>query len=329
MDYAIEIEGLSKIYPQPRSFFEVFKKSAGKPILALDGIDLKVKNRDFFGVLGPNGAGKTTLTKILCTLIIPTEGSVRVNGFDLLKSGEKIRSTVGLVSSEERSFYWKLTGRQNLMFFALLHDLKRDRAGERVKQVLKEVGLWDRADSRFETYSSGMKQKMSIARGLLNDPEILFMDEPTRSLDPNAARDVRSFISEKSEEGKTVFLTTHNLHEAEELCSRVAILHKGRVKGLGSVRDLGKMVKQTEKITLTLGGISEEKIYSLKKLEGVQKIESRRGHDSLYHVEIEASEGFVSEIITALLRSGGKIMSVHTHKVGLEEIFEELTIEGG
>lgn len=325
---AVEAYNLRKIYPQPRNFFEMFTKKRNNEVLALDGVSLKVKKGECFGVLGPNGAGKTTLTKILCTLILPSEGTAMVNGYDVLKEGSKLRSSVGLVSSDERSFYWKLSGRQNLMFFALLHDFKRREARKRVEEVLEEVGLKEKADSRFETYSSGMKQTMSIARGLLNDPEILFMDEPTRSLDPNAAREIRNLILKEAGKGKTIFLTTHNLHEAELLCDRVMILHKGKVRGLGSVKDLEKMFKHGKRITLEVQGFNGIKISSLKKFKAIESLEEFRVSDKIYRLNIETSEDSTSEILETIINLGGKITAIKTKETNLEQIFEKLT-KGG
>jgi ABC-2 type transport system ATP-binding protein len=328
LTYAIEVQDLVKTYPKPRNFFEIFSKKNGEEILALDEVNLKVKNGELFGVLGPNGAGKTTLTKILCTLIIPTKGEVRINGYDALNNGGEVRSLIGLVSSDERSFYWKLSGRQNLLFFALLHDFKKGQAKKRVEEVLDEVGLKNNADNRFETYSSGMKQQMSIARGLLHKPEILFMDEPTRSLDPNAARETRDFISNTVREGKTVFLATHNLHEAELLCDRVAILDKGKVRGVGSVKDFEKTFKQGEKITVEIKDFDNKKISSLRKLSSVKVYDEIKVSEKFYRLKILTHEDSVSEIIENIIKLGGKINSIKTENTRLEEIFKRLTIGG-
>lgn len=326
MEYAVEIKGLRKGYPQPKNFFQMLKNNDGGEIQALNGLDLRIKKGSFFGVLGPNGAGKTTLTKILCTLIYPTSGKAWVNGYDVYTQGLDIRRTIGLVSSEERSFYWKLSGRDNLMFFALLQNLGRDAAKKRVDEVLKEVGMLERAESRFESYSSGMKQKMAIARGLLNRPEILFMDEPTRSLDPNSARDIRALIKEKAGEGVTFFLTTHNLAEAEELCKEIAILHKGRLRGVGSVNDLARMVKPTETINMLAKGMSPDKLRALRGLGNVKKIEEKQGFDGYVHLTIETETGRVSDVLQRAVELGLVIMSVNTRSTSLEKIFEELTI---
>lgn len=209
-------------------------------ITPVDCVDMKVKRGEVFGILGPNGAGKTTLIKMLCTLILPTSGDARVNGYDVVKESGKVRESIGFVTTDERSFYWRLTGRQNLEFFASLHNFYSKEARDMVDEVLEVVNLKDHADERFLNYSAGMKQSMAIARGLLNDPEVLFMDEPTRSLDPGAAQSLRDFIRQHivNERGKTIFISTHNLDEAEQLCDRVAIFDGGRINVVGRPEEL-------------------------------------------------------------------------------------------
>lgn len=213
-------------------------------LTSLDSVNLKVREGEVMGLLGPNGAGKSTLIKILCTLIMPTAGKAYVNGYDVVKENENVRKSLGYVTTDERSFYWRLTGRDNLDFYAALHNLGAKDAKQKVEELLEVVQLSERADELFLNYSAGMKQRMAIARGLLNDPQVLFMDEPTRSLDPGAAKKLRDFIRSKivKENGKTIFLSTHNLDEAEQLCDRIAILDQGRVKALGSPEDLKNSV---------------------------------------------------------------------------------------
>ncbi len=327
VEYSIEITGLVKSYPQPRNFFEFFRGTEKKPVTALDHVDLKIKKGEFFGVLGPNGAGKTTLTKILCTLVLPSEGTVRVNGYDVEKNGGDVRTSIGLVSSDERSFYWKISGRDNLVFFAVLNNYSWKQAKERAAEVLKIVGLEDAADRRFETYSSGMKQKMAFAKGLLNDPQTLFLDEPTRSLDPNAAKEIRNFLSGLSKQGKTIFLTTHNLAEAEQLCKRVAVLHRGRVQGVGSKRDLGRMLSRGERLMLVVSGLEKSGVLRLEDLPVVESVKVDRLGSGRTRLTLELSEGSVSTVLSEALKLGLQIHSARTEEASLEQIFEKLTTE--
>jgi len=249
---AIETIGLTKTFVVPRGIGDlVRRRPAIAGITPVDGVDLSIGKGEVFGILGPNGAGKTTLIKILCTLILPTTGAARVNGFDLEKESGRVRESIGLVTTDERSFYWRLTGRQNLEFFASLHNFYSDDAKNMVDDLLGVVDLKYAADERFLNYSAGMKQRMAIARGLLNDPAVLFMDEPTRSLDPGAAQGLRDFIKGEivRERGKTIFISTHNLEEAEELCDRIAIFDDGRIKVIGSPADLKASLGDASKLS--------------------------------------------------------------------------------
>lgn len=224
---------------------DVIRNSGKKEVLTtLNGVNLQVKEGEVLGLLGPNGAGKSTLIKILCTLILPTEGVAYVNGYDVVKDGREARSSIGFITTDERSFYWRLSGRENLQFFATLHNLPPSLIKSRVEELLDVVRLKNRADEPFLNYSAGMKQRMAIARGLLNDPKVLFMDEPTRSLDPGAAKNLRDFIKEHivTERGKTVLISTHQLDEAEQLCDSIAILDEGRIKVKGSPAELKEAI---------------------------------------------------------------------------------------
>jgi ABC-2 type transport system ATP-binding protein len=239
--YAIETEELTKRFVLDRGFLDVIRNTGKRDVITtLDGVNIKVREGEVLGLMGPNGAGKSTLIKILCTLILPSEGNAYINGYDVVKEGKKARSSIGFVTTDERSFYWRLSGRENLQFFATLHNLPRTKVKARIDELLDVVHLKNRADEPFLNYSAGMKQRMAIARGLLNDPIVLFMDEPTRSLDPAAAKNLRDFIKDHivGERGKTVFISTHQLDEAEQLCDQVAILDEGRIKVQGSPTEL-------------------------------------------------------------------------------------------
>lgn len=240
--YAIQTDDLTKSFIPIRSLIDVvshpFKKV--KPIVAVDKVNLQVNKGEISGLLGTNGAGKTTLIKMLCTLISPTSGRVLVGGYDVAKDEEKVRGCVGLVTCEERSFYWRLTGRQNLQFYGNLYNLKTSEIRNRIRQLSHLLELEDILEQRFDSYSTGTKQKMAIARALIHDPEIIFMDEPTRSLDPMMAAEVRSFIKKElvEQQGKTIVLATHQLQEAEQLCDRIAVMNRGHFVTVGSLEEL-------------------------------------------------------------------------------------------
>jgi len=206
-----------------------FFDSKEGPIVAIDNLNLSVSKGEIFGLMGPNGAGKTTLLKILTTLLLPTSGEAYVSGYSL-REANKIKASIGVVFSEERSFYWRLTGRENLRFFATLYNLKPSEIKERIDQITETIGMKDFIDRRFDSYSTGMKQKLSIARGLICNPGILFFDEPTKGLDPIAAIQIRGILKTLSQTGITIFLITHSTEEANEICERVSIMDKGRIK---------------------------------------------------------------------------------------------------
>lgn len=243
MGYAIEVKGLRKQFPVTKRYRDLLLHPfRSKLLTALDGLDLQVGEGELFVLLGPNGAGKTTLIKVLTTLLLPTQGEAWVNGYEVTKNPGKVRSSVGYCIGSERSFYWRLTGRQNLRFFSTLNNLNPRQAKSKIEEVLQLVDLEESADRMLMTYSTGMKQLMGVARALLTDPEILFVDEPTKSLDPLAADRVRRFIKERlvGHGGKTVFVATHNLGEAEELADRIAIICRGRIKASGSLGELSR-----------------------------------------------------------------------------------------
>jgi len=238
-DVVIQTRNLTKQFIKRRGFSSPAHLFDKITFTAVRDINLTVERGEIFGLLGPNGAGKTTLTKMLCTLLLPSSGTATICGYDLVKQQGKVKSRVALISSEERSFYWRLTGRQNLNFFSALYGLSRDQSRRRIPEVLKLVGMTEAADRRFQEYSTGMKQRMALARGLLADPEIFFMDEPTKGLDPVAARNLHDFIREQLvPQGKTIILATHYLTEAEQVCDRVGIMYDGEMKACGRVREL-------------------------------------------------------------------------------------------
>lgn len=198
----------------------------------LSNLNLSISQGNLFALLGENGAGKTTLIKILCTLVLPDGGRAIVNGYDVEKEPARVRASIGLITSDERSFFWRLSALENLLFFATLQNMRGKSVRARIEEVIHLVGLDEAKDKPFRTYSSGMKQRLTIARGLVHNPPILLMDEPTKGLDPVKIDELRRFIRETliKKENKTILLTTHDLKEAEEISDEVAILHKGEIK---------------------------------------------------------------------------------------------------
>ncbi|MFQ6061744.1 MAG: ABC transporter ATP-binding protein [Methanosarcinales archaeon] len=333
MEYAIETFNLTKKFIQTKGFLDIFRHPfRKKEILALDRVNLKIKKGELFGILGPNGAGKTTLIKLLCTLILPTSGNAYINGYNIVEEEEKVKAEIGLITGEERSFYWRLTGRQNLEFFASLQGFSFSKAREKVNEVLNLVGLEDKADDKFQNYSTGMKQKMAIARGLINNPEILFMDEPTKSLDPSASQNLREFVKEKliKEQGKTVFLSTHHLEEAEQLCDRIAIINKN-IKASGTLKELRKIIGNQEKYVIEVKNLPNSVLENLRSLDGVINLSNTPIYDKVISLEIllSNSKTVLPQVIEIIVCKGGKIMACHNKEIVLEEIFARITKNGG
>ena len=221
-------------WPIPR-WLTLGGRGSSRPVRALSDVTLEVASGQVFGLLGPNGAGKTTLLKVLATLVRPSEGQAKVNGADVVHDDREVRRLVGLATGDERGFYWRLTGRENLEFFAGLRGLGPRAARRRSDAVLEIIGLGSAAGELVARYSTGMRQRLAIARALLGDPPVLLLDEPTRSLDPEAADQTRALLRAMAQEGRTIMISTHGLAEAAGLCDRVAILIGGRVRDLMSV----------------------------------------------------------------------------------------------
>jgi ABC-2 type transport system ATP-binding protein len=213
-------------------------KSFGQRRVLRD-ITFEIKGGNILALVGRNGAGKTTLLKILATLITPTDGKVLIGGEDASRNQLRVKRIIGFVSSEERSFYWRLTGKQNLQFFASLHGINGKEGEKRIDMLLDAVGLEGRGDVRFREYSTGMKQSLGIARALIHDPPVLLLDEPTRSLSPDIARVARHLFDDLAKrEGRAILIASHNLTELEGLADHVAILHQGTIRALGDIPTL-------------------------------------------------------------------------------------------
>jgi ABC-2 type transport system ATP-binding protein len=243
--------------------------------LAVAGISFEVNRGEIFGILGPNGAGKTTTIKMLATLLTPTSGKAEVLGLDVAdeRNIKAIRRRINVVSGGERGLYYRLTGRQNLEFFSDLYSIPRRDQKPLIDRLLKLVDLTEAGDTRVEDYSRGMKQRIHIARSLINDPDILFLDEPTIGLDPEMSKNVRRLVRKLSDKGTTVILTTHYMFEAEELCDRMIIISKGTVVGRGTVKEIKDLISDASAIRIVTdsdpsGALSETDASVEKMLDG-------------------------------------------------------------
>jgi ABC-2 type transport system ATP-binding protein len=209
--------------------YEFVESKGTKRHVALNGLSLTVEPGTIYGLLGPNGAGKTTTVKILTTLMVPSGGRAMIFGNDVVQRAKEVRSNVGVAFGGDKGFFPRLTGRQNLQYFSLLQNLAPSLASQRIGMLLDRMHLTDRADSRVATYSAGMKQRLHLARAMLADPLVVFLDEPTVGLDPAVALDLREEVKRWKDAGKTIFLTTHYMLEADELCDNIGIIFKGRI----------------------------------------------------------------------------------------------------
>ena len=242
---AIEIDGLTKRFPVRRSWLDTLRAPTRREFApAVSGVTCTIRTGEFFGVLGPNGAGKTTLFKILCGSILPDAGRASVFGRDVESDAAEVRRMVGSVMANDRSLSWRLSAVENMRLFATLHGLRGSERTRRVNELLEGVDLRDTGEKMVGTFSTGMKQRLLIARALLARPALLLLDEPTRSLDPISARSFRSFLRTElaAREGCTILLATHSGEEAMELCDRVAIMDRGRLLALGTAEEIGREV---------------------------------------------------------------------------------------
>ena len=297
-----------------------------KEIIALDGVDLSIQSGELFGLLGPNGAGKTTITRILATVLLPTSGTARVFGLDIVKGVKEIRPRIGLVFGGERGLYWRLSGRDNLQYFADLYKVPPETAKRRIPELLELVGLADRANERIEGYSRGMKQRLHIARGLIHDPELLFLDEPTIGLDPLAARDLREVIRGLNQAGKTIFLTSHYMFEIDALCDRVAIMSKGKILVLDTPSALKKVVANLEVVEIECFGIPEESVAKIRAHPAVESVNIERLDQSqLIQIQAPAGAELVKEFLGIL--EGIQVRKVVTRQPTLEDAYVKLVGE--
>jgi len=305
------------------------------PVVALDHVDLDVAPGEFFGLLGPNGAGKTTLIKILTTLLLPTEGTARIFGFDVARDEKKIRRIMNMVAGGEQSGYGILTVREQLWMFSQFYGLPRKDGWRRVDELIDAVGMGDEREQRVSTLSTGQRQKMNFARGLLNDPWILFLDEPTLGLDVAAARQVRELVVawKRAVPGRTVLLTTHYMAEADELCERIAIVDHGRILAIGTPAELKRRVQRESIFRLELDRLDGGPA-TLARLPGV--VAASHASDDGSQVDrqtvavnlVLVDDGALGGVVGALGGIGSHILALRKSEPSLEDVFVELVGRG-
>ena len=319
-ELAIETRGLVRTYRIRKSP----TNPSGAPVVALDGVTLDIPRGEFFGLLGPNGAGKTTFIKVLVTLLLPTSGSAHVAGLDVVGQAQQVRERISMVSGGEHSGYGLLTVREQLWMFSQFYGLPTRPALARIDELLRIVGLYEERSRRVSALSTGMRQKMNMVRGLLPDPDILFLDEPTVGLDVEAARDVRAYIKEwiHANSRRTILLTTHYMHEAEELCDRVAIIHKGRIVACDTPAALRRRTAGGTYFVLTTEPL--DGIAWVSGVPGVQRADARVT-DGRTELRLQvADDGAIAGVVKALADRERRIFSLQKIEPSLEDVFVQI-----
>jgi ABC-2 type transport system ATP-binding protein len=297
-----------------------------KEIEAVRGVSFEIEKGELFGLLGPNGAGKTTTIKMLITLLIPTSGSARVLGHDVVKDAREVRKRIGYVFGGERGVYERLSGYDNLRYFAELYGVPAKTQKARIEELLELVGLKGREHERAEGYSRGMKQRLHVARGLLHDPEVLFLDEPTIGLDPVGARELRATIASLTDAGKTILLTTHYMFEADALCDRIAVISQGKIVATGTPGQLKSRVESGSVTEVEVYGVPEETVERLRKLEGVLAVwVEERDQAQVLSVQTRADIQLTAAILGHL--NGANVGRVSHREPTLEDAYVALVTE--
>jgi len=315
----ITLENLRRVY---RTTIGIIRRTV-KEVVAVEDVSFSIHNGELFGLLGPNGAGKTTTVKMLATLLIPTSGRASILGLDVVKDADKVRPKIGFIFGGERGLYWRLSGLDNLRYFASLYHVEADTAKKRIPELLELVGLTGREKEKVEGYSRGMRQRLHIARALLHDPEVLFLDEPTIGLDPVGARELRITVRQLQSAKKTILLTTHYMFEADALCQRIAVINKGRIVALDTPGNIKKTVQDLAVVEVELFGIQPERVEKIGNLPFVDNlaIENRDQRQILLvHTPIgpEAIPMLVEEL------QGIKIGKIVTREPTLEDAYVRL-----
>jgi ABC-2 type transport system ATP-binding protein len=316
---AVDVAGLKRTYRPGKG---VLRRRA-REIEALRGITFSIPRGELFGLLGPNGAGKTTTIKVLTTLLLPSAGSARVLGFDVARDEREVRRRIGYVFGGDRGLYERLSALDNLRYFADVYRVPPRTQRARIAELLALVGLEGRERERVETYSRGMRQRLHIARGLLHDPPILFLDEPTIGLDPVGARELRQTIARLKEAGKTILLTTHYMFEADELCDRIAVISDGTIVATGTPADLKSRIADRTIVEIEAFGASDQMIDRLRAVAGVASV-SVELREQAQVILVQSSRG--AELVQPLLRelADARVGKVVPRQPTLEDAYVDL-----
>jgi len=338
-EWAIEAENLVKKFPQrtppaekgetrKKSFWPFGRKEPQALFTAVDGVNLQIKRGEIFGLLGPNGAGKSTTIRMLCTLLEPTSGVAYVNGFDIVKQANDVRRSLGTLLAGERSIYWKLSGRENLEYFAALNHIPPTVARKRVEELIERMEIKERANELVEKYSTGMRQRIAIAKALIARPPILLLDEPTLGLDPQAARNLRELILDLQKEGHTILLTTHYMEEADLLSDRIGIIDTGKIIALDTPDGLKKRIDQNDVVRLEVSGWQDKVGDKLRALPGVQNLASHKLEgDDQWEVSLQTpdSRAILPGVVETVNYNGTRLLNMNVVRPSLEDVFINLT----
>ncbi|MBA2683234.1 MAG: ABC transporter ATP-binding protein [Gemmatimonadaceae bacterium] len=329
---AVVLDGISKAFPVRRTWGEMVRHPLLRPRApVLQNVSLAVAEGEFFGLLGPNGAGKTTLFKMLATLVLPDEGTATVGGYDVVAESSKVRSVLAPVIADERSLYWRLTAFQNLELFAKLQGMRGTAIKARVDEVLGVVGLTDTKEKIVAAFSSGMKQRLLIARALVASPRVLLLDEPTRSLDPISARGFRTFLRDEisGRQGCTVLLATHSADEVLELCNRVAVLDRGRLLATGTTTSLARDLGE-ERYALFTRDATHPALAALVQRAVVGALTVRGEEDGWTRVDMEVTGGMerAAQIVATLVEQGVVVARFEKVPLPLADLIDRIVRRG-
>ena len=294
-----------------------------KEVVAVDDVSFEIADGELFGLLGPNGAGKTTTVKMLTTLLIPTSGTATIDGKDVVKDAEGIRQNIGFIFGGERGLYWRLSAADNLRYFASLYNVDPEISAKRIPYLLDLVGLKGREKEKVEGYSRGMKQRLHIARSLIHDPKILFLDEPTIGLDPVGARELRNVVRDLQNEKKTILLTTHYMFEADALCQRIAVINHGNIVAMDTPYKLKKVVQDLSVIELETFGVSEEILNQLRGLDFVDNV-SVEDQEQKQMLRVQTKRGSAAIPDLMKLMDGQRVGRVIAREPTLEDAYVRL-----
>jgi len=320
MQYCIETRDLVRIF-----------KGKNEIVKALDGVSVSIGEGEIFGLLGPNGAGKTTFIKILTTLLLPTSGEAYVGGFNVVKEPEKIRRIISLVSGGETPGYGILSVKENLWFFSQLYGLSSSTAKDKINRLMVDLDFEEYANTRMAKLSTGYKQRLNLARGLLSDPNILFLDEPTLGLDVLTAKKLRAYIVDwaKKETKGTVLLTTHYMAEADEMCNRVAIIDRGKVLACDSPHTLKENLKENQIMKVEVSSVQANFSFMDKMTGVVGYSQTRNIQTGITTLKVMVrDEPIFSKITSKLEGEKLKILSVNKTEPTLEDVYISLVGRG-